>query len=108
MRRRVLVAAGGLAMAGILAACGAGNDAAQPSRTVPPGTIPTTTAPPTTLPVQYECTPSDAPQTVEAGKPEVDIPAGDAPTELVTTDITVGDGPTAAAGDKVQLQYVGV
>lgn len=95
-------------MAGILAACGASSDVAQPSRTVPPGSIPTTTMPPTTLPVQYECTPSDAPMTIEGGKPEVEIPAGDAPTELVTTDITVGDGPTAAAGDKVQMQYVGV
>ena len=108
MRRRVLAVAGGLAMAGILAACGASNDAAQPSGTVPPGSVPTSSVPPTTQPIQYDCTPADAPLTIEAGKLTVEIPAGDPPTELVTEDITVGDGPTAAPGDKVSMQYVGV
>lgn len=83
-------------MAGLLAACGAGNDAAQPSRTVP---VPTTVGP--------TCTPTE-PMTIEAGKPTVTVPEGDAPTELVTTDITVGEDPVAAAGDTVQMQYVGV
>jgi peptidylprolyl isomerase len=103
MRRRVLAVAGGLTMVGILAACGAGNDAAQPSRTVPPGSIPgaTTTVPPI-------CTPEGAPMTIEAGKPTVTVPEGAAPTELVSTDITVGEGPVAEAGDTVQMQYVGV
>jgi peptidylprolyl isomerase len=91
-----------------LAACGASNDAAQPSRTVPPGTVPTTLPIPTTLPVEYTCTPDPDPLTVEAGKPTVEVPEGDPPTELVTTDLTVGDGPVAEVGDKVQMQYVGV
>ena len=41
-------------------------------------------------------------------KPEVTIPDGDAPTELVIEDITVGDGEEAKAGDFVEVHYVGV
>lgn len=108
MARRVMAVLGGLCLAATLAACGATNDAAQPSRTVPPGSVPTSLAPPTTVPVNYACTPADAPLTIEAGKPTVEVPEGEAPTELVTTDLTVGDGPVAEAGDKVQMQYVGV
>ncbi len=102
MARRVMAVIGGLVMVGALAACASTNDAAQPSRTVAPGTLPatTTTAPPV-------CTPAE-PLTVDAGKPTVEVPDGPAPTELVTTDLTVGDGPVAAVGDTVQMQYVGV
>ena len=41
-------------------------------------------------------------------KPEIDFPEGPAPTELVLTDIVVGDGSVAKAGDKVRVHYVGV
>lgn len=41
-------------------------------------------------------------------KPEIDFPEGPAPTELEITDIVVGDGPEAAAGDTVAVHYVGV
>jgi len=41
-------------------------------------------------------------------RPEVDPIAGPAPTDLVVTDIVTGDGPEAAAGDTVQVHYVGV
>lgn len=43
-----------------------------------------------------------------AEKPEIEIAEGDAPTELVTEDIKVGEGPAAEAGDKLSVQYVGV
>ena len=48
--------------------------------------------------------------TIEASteKPTVEIPEGEKPTELVSEDLTVGDGPAAEAGDKVSVQYVGV
>lgn len=48
--------------------------------------------------------------TVEASKdkPKVEIPEGDAPTELVTEDIKVGEGPVAEEGDTLSVQYVGV
>ena len=41
-------------------------------------------------------------------KPEVTIPAGDAPTDLVIEDITVGSGNEAKAGANVEVHYVGV
>jgi peptidylprolyl isomerase len=41
-------------------------------------------------------------------KPEVDFPGGEPPTELNITDLWVGDGAVAKAGDTVQVHYVGV
>jgi len=41
-------------------------------------------------------------------KPEISIPDGPPPTELVVEDITVGSGPEAVAGQKVDVHYVGV
>jgi peptidylprolyl isomerase len=43
-----------------------------------------------------------------AGKPEVDFPDGPPPTELVITDLTVGDGTQARPGDTVRVHYLGV
>ena len=43
-----------------------------------------------------------------ASKPEVPIPDGPAPTELVLDDLTEGTGPEAAAGQQVDVHYVGV
>ena len=41
-------------------------------------------------------------------KPEVDFPGGEPPADLQITDIKVGDGAEAKAGDFVQVHYVGV
>jgi len=41
-------------------------------------------------------------------KPEIDFIEGPAPTELVITDLIVGDGAEAVAGGKVEVHYVGV
>jgi peptidylprolyl isomerase len=41
-------------------------------------------------------------------KPEITIPAGDPPTDLVVDDETVGDGAEATAGTNVAVHYVGV
>ena len=40
-------------------------------------------------------------------KPEVTIPEGEPPAELLIEDITVGDGDEAAPGDFVEVHYVG-
>lgn len=45
---------------------------------------------------------------MSAMKPDLSIPAGDAPSELVLEDITVGDGTEAVAGTNVEVHYVGV
>jgi len=41
-------------------------------------------------------------------KPEVDPHLGPAPADLEITDLTVGDGPEATAGSRVNVHYVGV
>ena len=41
-------------------------------------------------------------------RPDVDPVDGPPPTELVTEDITVGDGQQAGAGNTVEVHYVGV
>ena len=41
-------------------------------------------------------------------KPEIDFPVGDAPAELESTDLTVGDGAEAVPGATVEVHYVGV
>lgn len=45
---------------------------------------------------------------MSATKPDVVIPSGDAPSELLIEDITVGDGNEAKAGNNVEVHYVGV
>ncbi len=44
----------------------------------------------------------------EMQRPEVDFPEGQPPTELEITDIIVGDGREATAGNLVSVHYVGV
>ncbi|WRZ45040.1 FKBP-type peptidyl-prolyl cis-trans isomerase [Streptomyces sp. NBC_00151] len=41
-------------------------------------------------------------------KPEVDVPEGDAPTELAIRDLVVGDGAEVKPGMVVRVHYVGV
>jgi peptidylprolyl isomerase len=47
-------------------------------------------------------------ETASFEKPTVEVPEGAPPTELVTEDITEGEGAEAKAGDQLSLQYVGV
>jgi peptidylprolyl isomerase len=41
-------------------------------------------------------------------KPEIDFPDSPPPNDLEVTDLTVGDGDEAAAGNTVVVHYVGV
>jgi peptidylprolyl isomerase len=41
-------------------------------------------------------------------KPQVDSPDGPPPTDLEISDLTVGSGAEASAGDQVRVHYVGV
>lgn len=41
-------------------------------------------------------------------KPEIDFQGGEPPTELVITDLIVGDGAEAKPGGQVEVHYVGV
>ncbi|MBX3196078.1 MAG: FKBP-type peptidyl-prolyl cis-trans isomerase [Schumannella sp.] len=44
----------------------------------------------------------------ELSKPEIEPTLGEPPTELVSQDLVVGDGPEAAPGANVDVHYVGV
>lgn len=44
----------------------------------------------------------------ELSKPEIEPTMGDAPTDLVITDLVVGDGAEATPGATVDVHYVGV
>ncbi|GHJ91297.1 peptidyl-prolyl cis-trans isomerase [Streptomyces sp. NE5-10] len=44
----------------------------------------------------------------EPTKPQVDVPQGDAPTELTVRDLVVGDGAEAKPGMVSRVHYVGV
>lgn len=50
----------------------------------------------------------DSGSTDTSTKPVIEVPEGAPPTELVSEDLVTGDGATAAAGDQVTVQYVGV
>ena len=41
-------------------------------------------------------------------KPSVTVPEGDPPAELVIDDLVAGDGDEAAAGQRVNVHYVGI
>ena len=41
-------------------------------------------------------------------KPDVAIPDGAPPSDLQVDDLTVGEGPDATAGSKVDVHYVGI
>jgi FKBP-type peptidyl-prolyl cis-trans isomerase len=89
--------------AGALAACG--SDSSSSSNTgdsLPPAQSATEGS----TPANGSVDPS-APTTTSPDKPTVEIPEA-LPTELVVTVLTPGDGPAAAAGDTVIVDYVGV
>ena len=45
---------------------------------------------------------------MSTGKPEVDFPGGNPPSDLQITEIWEGNGKEAGPGDMVQVHYVGV
>jgi peptidylprolyl isomerase len=44
----------------------------------------------------------------DATKPEITIPAGEPPADLLVEDLAVGDGAEAVPGTQVSVHYVGV
>jgi peptidylprolyl isomerase len=47
-------------------------------------------------------------EAAKRSKPQVSVPTGSAPSKLVEEDLIEGNGPSAKAGDRVTVQYVGV
>lgn len=91
----------------LAAACGSRDD---PSTVAgPPTPLPSAvTAPPCTKDTPPEPSPGTSKETDMSQKPEVQVPDGEPPCELVVQDIVAGSGAEAKAGDTVTVQYVGV
>jgi peptidylprolyl isomerase len=90
-----------LALAGVLTACGGGDDG---------GTDTAAEASPSaaSCPLQAEEVPAPEGATADlATKPVVAPGTGPAPTELQYADIVEGDGEEAQTGDQVTVKYVG-
>jgi peptidylprolyl isomerase len=77
-----------------LAGCSSSTSSSSPS---------TTAAPLVIVPVQ-----NPSPAGSFGTKPTVTVPPGAPPTQLESTDLIVGTGPAAKAGDNVTVQDVGV
>lgn len=44
----------------------------------------------------------------DLNRPEVDVPAGPPPSELVIEDVVIGEGTEATSGSRIAAHYVGV
>lgn len=99
-----------LALAGT--ACGGdpAEDTATAAATEPTAAVPTSAEP--AGPVAPVATGSDASGVEVTGdldsKPEITLPGGEPPAELVVVDLVEGDGAEAAVGATVTTHYVGV
>jgi len=91
----------------LVAACGGDDDNVVADATKDTG-LPTQSAPTTLESAKgKEC--KEATDVPEAeGKPNVEMPVGEPPTELEQTDITVGDGAEAELGKAIKVNYVGL
>lgn len=67
--------------------------------------LPTQPGPTTTVPRTCETAPEEV---TEEDAPEVTVPEGEPPTELVVEDLVEGEGREVADGDSVQVHYTGV
>jgi peptidylprolyl isomerase len=101
----VLVAV--LAIGGLGAALVASSDSSSNAASASTGTTGSTT---TTVPLESAagkpCVAFD--DTLPPGAPEVPIPLGPPPTELVSQDLVVGSGSPVAVSDKITVNYIGV
>jgi peptidylprolyl isomerase len=113
VRARTAGAAAVLGITALIAGCGSsgsstitvGNESDTNSVPHVAGEKTTSTPSPTTPPSATAKTPTSGPL---ATKPAVTIPAGAAPTTLVTKELIKGTGPEAKAGQPVTVNYVGV
>ena len=107
-RRLGLVAA---VLAGVLVLGGVGaalisSSSSSSSASSTSTTASTTTTTPLESAAGKPCVAFD--DTLPAGAPEVPVPVGPPPTELVSQDLVVGSGTPAAVGDQITVNYIGV
>jgi peptidylprolyl isomerase len=90
-----LVALGALGLAG----CSSSSSSSTTTTSTASSKAPSTTV--ATVPVSQP-----APAGTWGKEPTVVVPSGAPPTQLQSTDLIVGSGPAAKAGDNVTVQYV--
>ncbi len=106
--RRRLVAVAATALLVLLAACSDDSDGNVVADATEDTGLPTQPAP-TTLATAAGAECVEATDVPEAeGKPTVEMPVGEVPTELQVTDITEGDGAEAELGSTITVDYVGI
>jgi peptidylprolyl isomerase len=113
-RRRRRLTLGALIVAGLLAAgvlvlvlSRSGDDTSvATATTTTASTSPTSTATPLESAAGKPCVALADP--LPEGAPEVPVPVGAPPTELVVEDLVVGSGTPAALGDEISVNYIGV
>jgi peptidylprolyl isomerase len=92
-----------------LSACGGEDDRSGETAATPTEAA---TEAPTEAPTEEGSEPSGDSGVKVSGKlgekPEIEVPSGDPPAELVVEDVEEGDGAEAKAGQTVSVQYVGV
>jgi peptidylprolyl isomerase len=95
------VALAALGLAGCSSSSSSSTTTTSPagSTTTNPASAPSTTT--ATVPVSHP-----SPAGTWGKEPTVVVPSGAPPTQLQSTDLIVGSGPAAKAGDSVQVQYV--
>ncbi|HXH58396.1 MAG TPA: FKBP-type peptidyl-prolyl cis-trans isomerase [Iamia sp.] len=107
-RRRLAAMAATAALLLLTAACGGDDDGNVVADVTEDSDLPTQSAPTTIESAEgKEC--QEATDIPEAeGKPDVEMPVGETPTELQQMDITPGDGAEAELGKAISVHYVGV
>lgn len=107
-RRRLAAVAVTAALLLLTAACGGDDDGNVVADVTEDSDLPTQSAPTTLESAEgKEC--QEATDIPEAeGKPDVEMPVGESPTELQQMDITVGDGAEAELGKAISVNYVGI
>jgi FKBP-type peptidyl-prolyl cis-trans isomerase len=109
---RITIPLATLAVAGLIAGCGSSGESSSIGvgnesdvSSVPHVKGETTPKPTSTTPTTTAQTPTSGPLSTQ---PKVTVPAGAAPTTLVTKELIKGTGPEAKAGQSVTVNYVGV
>ncbi|HEV7722495.1 MAG TPA: FKBP-type peptidyl-prolyl cis-trans isomerase, partial [Iamia sp.] len=106
---RRLIASGALALTLVLVAgaCSSDDDGNVVADVLEDGDLPTTEAETTTTTTPQICEPETPAEVTAEDKPVIEVPEGDAPTDLVIETLTEGEGREVAAGDSIQVQYTG-
>ncbi len=102
----VLSAVAVVAVAGLAVALSRSGDSSTATATSTTSTTTPTSSTTLASALGKPCVAFD--DTLPAGAPEVPVPVGDPPGDLVTRDLVVGSGDPVALGEQITVNYIGV